>query len=399
VEEFAVEHAALSAGELDRSLGRRQFLKLAMALSAAGLSGGALAACGGAGSGTPAADVDPDKISGTLRLLAWEGYEGKGIIDAWRSSKALKVDVTPMSDNEQIVSQLRAGGLGRYDLASPNASYIPLLHAAKVVQPIDVDKIPNAWSTIPEIAKTAAQNTIIDGQQYAVPYLWGQDGIIYNAKRIAKPESWMDVMKPEFKGRVVMVGGVNPIFEIWPRVLGYDLQNLSRAQLDKVVAFMVKLIKTQVRVTTSDPFQALSVLARGEADLIASGVAIGFAALAPKGDKLLGTIPKDGGATWIDTWAVPEKAPNLDSAYGFVNHMLSPDVQAKVASALTEGTVSKNAIDRVSKTNAEIYNYRDSSAIGTDLAPLFRFPLDSSPSRTNYTDWTNAWRQIQSQSA
>jgi len=393
-----VEHTSLNA-ELERTLGRRQFVRLTAALSAAGLAGSALAACGTSEPTTSAADVDPNKIGGTLRLLAWEGYEGKGIIDAWRSSKALNVNVTPMSDNEQIVSQLRAGGLGRYDLASPNASYIPLLRAAKVIQPIDIDKIPNAASTIPQITKTAEQNTIIGGQHYAVPYLWGQDGIIYNADRIAKPESWMDVMKPEHKGRIVMVGGVNPIFEIWPRVLGYDLQNLSKTELEKVVEFMVKLIKTQVRVTTTDPFQALSVLARGEADMIASGVAIGFASLAPKGDKLLGTIPKDGGATWIDTWAAPDKAPNLDSAYAFVNHMLSPEVQAKVASALTEGTVSTKAIDSVSKANAEIYNYSDSSAIGTDIAPLFRFPLDSSPDRTNYTDWTNAWRQIQSQSA
>ena len=158
-----MEHTSLNA-ELERTLGRRQFVRLTAALSAAGLAGSALAACGTSEPTTSAADVDPNKIGGTLRLLAWEGYEGKGIIDAWRSSKALNVNVTPMSDNEQIVSQLRAGGLGRYDLASPNASYIPLLRAAKVIQPIDIDKIPNAASTIPQITKTAEQNTIIAGQ-------------------------------------------------------------------------------------------------------------------------------------------------------------------------------------------------------------------------------------------
>jgi spermidine/putrescine transport system substrate-binding protein len=397
-----MSNASWETAQLQRTLGRREFLRLTAALSAAGLAGGALSACGGGsdkGGAAALAEINPNNIQGKVQLLAWQGYEGKGIIDSWRRSKSLNVNVTPMSDNEQILSQLRAGGLGRYDLATPNASYVPLLRAGGVLEPVDLSKIPNAANTIPVIKTTAEKNTVIGGDHYAVPYLWGQDGIIYNADRVDKPTSWMDVMKPEYKGKVVMVGGVNPIFEIWPRVLGYDLQNMSKDQLAKVEAFMVKLIKQQVRVTTTDPFQALSVLARGEAYFIASGVAIGFAALAPKGDKLKGTIPTDGGATWIDTWAVPAKAPNLDAAYGYVNHMLEPAVQAKLADALTEGTVNTKAVPLVSAANNTIYQYETSTTIGSELAPLFRFPLDSSEGRTNYDDWTKSWQRIQSESS
>jgi spermidine/putrescine transport system substrate-binding protein len=381
-------------------VGRRQFMRLAASVAAAGISGSVLEACGSTSGGVESASqISPTKIGGQLQLLAWQGYEGNGIINAWRQLHHLTVAETPLSNVDDILTHLRAGGQGRYSLATPNVAYVELFTQVGILQPIDYSKIPNARNLIPTVVKIADPAITARGQRYAIPYLLGQDGLIYNASKVSKPTSWFDLLKPEYKGKVVMLGGANEVFEIWPKVLGYDLQHLTKAQLAKVSDFLVKFIKSQCRVVTEDPAQALSILAAGNGYAIASGNSLGYPVLAPKGDKLASTMPKEGGASWVDSWAIPKSAPNIDSAYAFINHMLSTSVQAKVATTLTEGTVNALAVPKVSAVNAQIFKYGTlSNTFGTPFAPLFRFPLQSSAAQTSYEDWQTAWQDIKARS-
>jgi spermidine/putrescine-binding protein len=377
---------------------RRGFLRLAAGLSLAGAAAPLLGACASS-SVTAAKNVNPDNIAGTLEMLGWEGYDGPEETAQWRKSHGLDVKVTALSENDQILSQLRAGGTGRFDLITPNQAYVPLLTAAKVLQPIDIGLIPNAAKIMPAINAVVKDSLYANGQQYGVPYLWGQDGMVYNAQRIDRPVSWNDVSRPEHRKRVVMLGGVTPIMQVWPRVLGYDLKTLTKEQLDHVVDHLVDIIKTQCLTMTTDPFQALAILARGEADIIGASTGMGYPSMAPAGEKLASTMPKEGGATWVDALAIPTKAPNIDAAYGFINKLLSADVQPSVADALTEGVVNVDAIAKVSPQNAAIFPYSSASTIGSEQAPLYRLPSSSSDGQyTTYEDWTKAWQQIQARS-
>lgn len=384
-----------------RDLGRRGFLRASSGLAALGAAGGLLSACSAksAAPSTPQA-VNPSKAGGTVGLLCWPGYEGNGVtqVASWKSAHGVTLNETAMSSNDQIISQLKAGGLGRYSLVTPNASYTPLLKEAGVVQPIDLSKIPNYANVLSAIARTAKSATYIDGQYYAVPYLWGQDGLVYNADKVSTPPtSWLDLLKPEYTGKVVMCGPVEPVFEVWPRVLGYNLYRMTPADVTKVVNFLTSFIKKQVKLTTNDPTAALSALASGDALVIASGVSIGYVQTAPKGDKLAFTFPKEGGGTWIDSWAIPAKAPNLDAAYAFINEMLAPPVQAQMADVMGEGVTNGQAVSSVSAANAKTFPY-SSTTIGGATTPLLVYPTQTKGPYTNYTDWTSAWDQIQAAS-
>jgi spermidine/putrescine transport system substrate-binding protein len=384
--------ATLMKPPLDETGGipRRHFLTRAGGtLVAASTAGSLLAACGSSGS-----DSSDSGVGGTLTMLSWEGYRGKGLVDGWLKRNDVSIRENLLASNEEVLTKLKAGGLGNISLATPNVAYVPQLVAADTLQPIDVDRLPNLKQLLPAIDQTARQSSEIGGELYAIPYMWGFDGMVYNASKIDPPTSWKDVLEPRFKGKVLMISGAFPNFEIWPRVLGYDPATLTQDQLDEVVDFLIDLKKTQVRTVTGDQADMADLLARGDVWLTGSGCWVGLPSIAPKGDKVAFTIPAEGGGTtWIDTWVIPKDAPNLDTVYAYLNHMVSAAVQVKQADTLGMATSNARAATLVSSANQKQYGYK-ASEIGTEQAPLFRFP-EPDKGYTTSEDWNEAWNRIQ----
>jgi spermidine/putrescine-binding protein len=354
-----------------------------------------LAACGSSSENRGASAGGAARVGGEISALAWTSYVDPKISAPFLTEKGAKIKNSALSSNDEIITKMKAGGLGKVDLISPNAVYIPQFVAADIVQPIDVDQVPNLKAVLPAIDRTVRAAAEVDGTLYAVPYLWGYDGLVYNATKITMPPaSWMDVLKPEFKGKVILADGPNANFEIWPRVLGYDPERLTKDQLDKTVDFLVKLKKTQVRAIVGDQNDQIELLRSGDAWIIASGSFAGLPTFAKgkSGDKIAVTTPKEGGASWIDSWALAKDAPNPATALAYVNYMIGQQPQAKLASSLTEATVNRRAVADLSASDRKLFPY-DSATIGTGALPLFKLPSGDSKYAT-VQDWNDAWQRI-----
>lgn len=369
-------------------LNRRGFLRATGVLAGAGVLGGVLSACGGGGS-------DPSgTVGGELTLLAWDGYQAEQAVAPFLKEKDVSLTLNPLGSNDEILTKLKAGGLGHIDLATPNVGYVPQLVAAGLLQPIDFSRIPNAAKLIPSIAKTASQSTEVAGQTYALPYFWGLDGMVYNATKISSPPtSWRDVLNPEYKGKVLMIAGANANFEVWPRVLGYAPATLTADQLQDTVDFLIELKKTQVRAIVSDPANAADILARGDAWIVASGTFIGLPDNAPKGDELAYVLPAEGGATWIDSWVIPKDAPNLTTAYAYLDQVIGKNVQVALGDEFLEGTVNSEAVPAMSSANQKLFQY-SSGTVGSSAAPLFQIP-SGEDGVVSYADLVAAWAQVE----
>lgn len=377
-------------------LRRRQLLVRggALALGALPLAS-FLSACGSSSSSTGAATTADAEIGGQLKAIAWLPYADDKVAAPFLNKYGVNVQNSPMSSNDELLTKLKAGGLGNIDLISPNVAYATELHAADVLEPIDTSLIPNLGQLIPSVAKTAEEVTMIEGQLYAVPYLWGYDAMVYNATAIpTPPTSWKDVMNPEYKGKIILSEGANANFEIWPRVLGYDPSKLTTEQLEKTVEFLIELKKTQVRAIIPDQNTQLQLLQSGEAWIIASGSFAGMPAFVEgqKGDKIASTIPAEGGASWIDSWMIPKEAPNAATAAAYINFMIGAGPQAQLADKNLEATVNEKAVAKVSADNRKLFPYT-SGKIGSGKLPLFKLP-NGDPQYATLEEWNSAWEQV-----
>ena len=67
--------------------------------------------------GTPEGEEGPENT--VLRIITWFGYAPQGLIDKFYEETGYEVEVT-LSNNEEMISKLRATRGGGFDLAQPS---------------------------------------------------------------------------------------------------------------------------------------------------------------------------------------------------------------------------------------------------------------------------------------
>ena len=134
------------------------------------------------GLGAGSAQADNQK----LRIISWADYVPADLIAAFKKETGIDVELT-LSNNEEMISKLRATGGAGYDLAQPSQDRI--LAAQRefgIYKPFDLTKL-KLEQFQPEFFDIVRKNTTLDGKVYGLPYLWGTDGLVVNAKRAKSP--------------------------------------------------------------------------------------------------------------------------------------------------------------------------------------------------------------------
>jgi len=134
-----------------------------------------------------------------LRIITWADYVPADVVAAFKKETGIDVEIT-LSNNEEMISKLRATGGAGYDLAQPSQDRITgPQREFGIYKPLDLSKV-KLDQFQPALLDIVRKNTTLDGQQYALPYLWGTDGLVVNSKR-AKVADYTDLCKPELKGK------------------------------------------------------------------------------------------------------------------------------------------------------------------------------------------------------
>ncbi|MDP2092533.1 MAG: extracellular solute-binding protein, partial [Hydrogenophaga sp.] len=140
--------------------------------------------------------------SKTLRLLTWGGYAPKDVVEQFTKETGFKVEVTN-SNNEEMISKLRATAGAGFDLAQPSQDRIAGPQTEfKIYKPLDLSKI-KADLFIPSMLDATKKNTTVGGKVYGLPHIWGTDGLVVNTKT-SKATDYGDLCAAENAGKVSM---------------------------------------------------------------------------------------------------------------------------------------------------------------------------------------------------
>jgi spermidine/putrescine transport system substrate-binding protein len=289
---------------------------------------------------TSAAHAD-DK---TLRLLTWGGYAPKEVMEQFTKETGYKVEVTT-SNNEEMISKLRATGGAGFDLAQPSQDRIAGPQSEfRIYKPMDMSKL-KAELFIPSMLKSTEKNTTVAGKIYGVPHIWGTDGLVVNTKT-SKAMDYADLCAPENAGKVSMrlkrptliamafASGKDP-FALYndPKAYGALMDEMGK----KLAA-----CKANVKFYWDAKDQLLAGIRSGELTTAMMWDTGGWE-LNKSNPDVKFIAPKSGALGWVDTFAIPAKGKNDAAAYAWINFNMSPEVAAKVASAAGNFTASKGA--------------------------------------------------------
>jgi spermidine/putrescine transport system substrate-binding protein len=288
--------------------------------------------------------VGPAAAAEKLRLLTWADYAPAEVIQQFTKETGIEVEVT-LSNNEEMISKLRATQGAGFDLAQPSQDRIlgPQTEFG-IYKPLDLTKIRTDL-IIPAMLEATKKNTTVEGKTYAVPHIWGTDGLVVNTKA-AKVADYTDLCGADVAGRVsyrtkrptliafAFAEGMDP-FAAYGDLKAYT------AMMEKVGADLAQC-KKNVKFYWEGKDALLNAIRAGEVTAAMAWDTGGWKLNAENPD-IKYIAPKSGALGWIDTFAIPAKGRADAAAYQWINFNLRPEIAAKVATSAGNFTASAGA--------------------------------------------------------
>jgi putative spermidine/putrescine transport system substrate-binding protein len=391
----------------------------------------ALTACGGSSGGTPqagsgpsgsgneaAGHFTPPKLSaltklgtpeGQLNIVAWAGYAEDGSTDPsvdwvtpFEKQTGCQVNVKTAPTSDDMVNLMKTG---QYDVVSASGDASLRLIAAGTVEPVNTDLVPN-YADVFSGLKLKPWNSV-NGVAYGIPHGRGANLLMYNTDVVKPaPTSWgvvFDKNSP-YHGKVTAYD--SPIYiadaALYLMKTQPDLGIKNPYALDdKQFAAAVALLKDQnanIGEYWSDYTKEVQAFKNGDSVVGTTWQIIANLAQAEKA-KVNAVLPSEGATGWSDTWMVAAKSPHKTCAYLWMNHIISPKVNAEVAEWFGEAPAnSKSCALTVDKNFCKTFHADDENYF--DQVWYWNTPIAQClDGRTNvtckdYGDWTTAWQEI-----
>jgi len=305
-----------------------------------------LSACGDRKSGSEARSGAADKAPSTgtgkaLNLYIWSDYLAADTLSNFEKHTGIKVHVAYFDTNETLETKLLAGSSG-YDVVVPTASYFERQIKAGVYLTLDKSRLPNLKNMDPQLmAKVALHDP---GNAHGIIYTWGTNGIGYNDKMVkelmpdAPLDSWRMVFDPAVASKVAKCGisVLDSPAEMLRAVYSYLGKDPNSQNSDDLVQAEAVLTKIRPFIRNINSSEYIEALANG--DLC---IAVGYngdvmqardrAREANKGIEVKYYVPKEGSILWFDMLAIPKDAPDPDSAYAYLNYIMTPQAIADIS--------------------------------------------------------------------
>jgi putative spermidine/putrescine transport system substrate-binding protein len=399
---------------------KRRYGRWAAALLATGVLCVMAAGCGGndetEGGGTTAETAGGTEGmlesigegEGRVDLIIWAGYAEDGTTDPkvdWVSDfeekTGCQVNTKVGNTSDEMVTLMRTGN---YDGVSASGDATLRLIAAGDVAPVNTDLLEN-YEGVFDGLKDKPHNSV-DGQMYGVPHGRGANLLMWRTDVVKPaPTSWSVVFDEDtpYKGKITAYD--SPIYiadaalYLMKSQPGLAIENpyeLDDRQFEAVVN-LLKQQRLNIGEYWSDATKQIQAFQSG-------GTAVGttwqYQANVLAGEKapVETTLPSEGSTGWSDTWMISSKAKHPNCMYLWMDHIISPEANAKATEYFGEAPSSKAACaltadkSHCATFHAEDEDYFDQIWYWT--TPQADCGDDRGKVCKDYSEWTQAWTEI-----
>ncbi len=207
---------------------------------------------------------------------------------------------------------------------------------AGVVEKLDRSKLTNSKDLL---------GIAYEPDDYGVGFGLDAVGLFYNTKIFADnkwnpPTSWLDLYRPEFKGKVLAhhISNGNGL------CLLLALNRISGAnEVSSIDAGFAKVKQLAPDVVTFDQYGQTPTLIQQTVAVVGPLTISRTTNLAESGAPVKFVYPKEGVCAFKQVATIVKGRPNRDLAYQFIDVMLSKEVQESTAKMLGMGPLNKTA--------------------------------------------------------
>lgn len=287
----------------------------------------------------------------TLKIYNWADYIDEEVLidfQEWykeQTGEDIEVIYQLFDINEIMLAKIERGHED-FDVVCPSEYIIERMLRKDLLLPIDRD-----FGDTPNYIESNISPYIIDrfnqidgsgknANDYAVGYMWGTTGILYNTKYVTREEAstWATLTNTKFDKKIFIKDAFR---DVYGPILMYLRQeellrgDLTRDQLMydasdesiKLVEGFLKEAKKLVAGWEADFGKEMMTKEKAVINLTWSGDAVWAIEEAAEVDVELDyVVPNEGSNVWFDGWVIPKYAKNIKAARYFINFMCRSDI-------------------------------------------------------------------------
>lgn len=316
--------------------------------------------------------------AGELYVYNWSDFIGKTTITDFEREFKVRVVYDTYASNEELLAKLQSGAKG-YDVIVPSDYMVGVMAKLGLLAPLDLTRLPS----LRHLDEMFRKPPFDPEHRYSVPYLWGTNGIGYNAEKVTKTVGEWDILwNRTYQNRIVMQDDMRSILGIMLKYLGYSANTTDAKQLNEAK----RLLLAQKPLVRSYTNSYIDMLISGDAWLVAAYSGDVYQA-ARESSAIRYTIPRPGSLIWVDTMVIPKDAPHKALAEQFIDYILRPEVAARIANDTwyaSPNAAARPLIDARLRDDPAVYPPHD-------VLARCEFLVDLGPATTLYD---RAWNEI-----
>ena len=265
-----------------------------------------------------------------LNALVWCDHTDPAFVEPFEQAHDVKVNLKEYEGTGAALSILEQSRPGDWDVFVVDGIDVPRVVEAGILGPMPADALPTA-DLFPEIVMP--EYHVIDGKTYAITEKFGYNTISYNKNNVdaADVQDIAVMWSEKYAGQIALYDYYLPMIGLVAISLGIDTAEIRESDLPAIreKLFAMKDVAKQVGEVVSSQ----QAIATGEVDILVGGgewVTAGLTGDLPHLDWL---IPDQGAVRWSQSVGVFADSAKPDLALKFVQYILSPEGQARLATS------------------------------------------------------------------
>ena len=279
----------------------------------------------------------------TLYVYNWGEYISDGsegtldtneMFEEWYyETYGVKVEVnySTYSSNESMYAKLSSGSV-HYDVVVPSDYMIERMIAEDMLAPLNYDNMPHIGNIHPDFFGPDAIYDYYDPDNlYAVPYMYGMIGIIYNTTMVEADDpalgSWQLMWDERHQGNILQFNNSRDAFGTAQYFLGLDVNSTDEAEWRQAL----EKLKEQKPILQGYVMDEIFNKMENGSAAIAAYYAGDFLSMYENNEDLEFFYPAEGTNLYVDAMCIPKSSENKEIAEAYIDFMLTEE--AAVANA------------------------------------------------------------------
>lgn len=303
----------------------------------------------------------------TLKVANWEDYIDESVLEEFETQmsekygKTVTVQYNTFGTNENLYNDLKIANGYLYDVICPSDYMIEKMAKEGMLKELSLTSGGNYDLYASDYIKGIFENKIKWNDKtladYAVCYMWGTMGYVYNPKNVSHEDmkDWTSLWDAKYKGRSTIKDSVRDSYfvgiayakeeELLKLKADYDAKTITA---DAYNAELTKIFNDTSEETVKEVQKALTALKKnifgfevdsGKNDIASGTIDINFAwsgdavyamdEAEAVGVELYYSVPETGSNIWFDGWCIPKNAQQTELANDFINFMCDPEIAVR----------------------------------------------------------------------